>query len=70
MEPNNIVRKAVQVAHCMDFDTYCKVFGLKEFQMAYAKEKWEKQQKSFGAWYCDLDTGNAKLFMAYVLRRK
>lgn len=68
MEPNEIVRKAVTTAYCMDFDTYCDVFGLRDFQMAYAKEKWEKQRWNFAAWYCDLDHHNSEVFMNYVLR--
>lgn len=68
--PNEIVRRAITTAYCMDFDTYCEVFGLREFQMDYAQEKWEKQQKDFGAWYCDLDSGYSKIFMDYVLREK
>ncbi len=65
MKPENIVRKAIQAAYCMDYDVYCKVLNIKETD--YSFHKWRFMQKSFGSWFCDLDSGNAKMFMDWLL---
>jgi len=68
MKAQEMVRKAITTAYCLDYDTYCEIFQLE--QGPYAMLKWRKQQDNFGAWFCDLDTGNSRLFMDYVLREK
>jgi len=70
MEHRDAVRKAITTAYCMEFCTYLEVFNLTGHSEAYGKGKWDRMQKDFGAWYCDLDSGNMKVYMDYVLRDK
>ncbi len=61
-----IVRKALQTGFCMDYDTYCEVMhnGVGDY---YAKEKFNKMQRNFTRWFCDLDKTYSHKFMEYVL---
>ena len=67
MEPSKLIRTAIQMAYCMDYDIYLNVMEAEDNEGE--KAKWQLMQDNFGKWFSRLDSSQAKRFTNFVLKR-
>jgi len=60
-EKADLVRKACQKGYCMDYDSFLKLYDKQDEY--YTREKFERMQRDFSKWFCELDSAMAARFM-------
>lgn len=61
-EKADLVRKACVKAYNMDLDEFATMYGEQEAN-EYIRTKWQKMQRNFSRWFCQLDSKMAKKFV-------
>lgn len=60
-EKADLVRKACQKGYCMDYASFLALYQKPDDY--YTREKFDKMQKNFSKWFCELDSVMAARFM-------